>query len=404
MATPKTRSDEVSKSNPASGTSYFERTFAASYYSNRENGQVVKRESPCDMRTGVIQKLYGGTPTSGGRANDFEPYVKFVGPWSAESSGVYPRAYSKFKEALGNPSSEVLLNIVEANKSLEMIAARAFQLRNLVSSLRRGRLGDAWNYMTLNPDSSYLQTKNGRRRDSRFVSGTQRERSADSARKHRQLVKDLGAVILEVRYGWAPLMQDILSAIEVLGKEYEPARVRAGASRSFSTSVRDYNNKSVVISAHERVTLRAIVKVSNPNLHLANSLGFLNPASVIWETVPFSFLVDWALPIGPKLSSLSDFLGLEFTECSMTGTVSAYADKVSGYGYDLSDGSFREFKPLLATYNKKLVRKVGFAYLPSPPLVWNPRLSPGRAINAVALLASTLVNPRAAADVRLGRK
>jgi hypothetical protein len=33
-------------------------------------------------------------------------------------------------------------------------------------------------------------------------------------------------------------------------------------------------------------------------------LGLLNPAEVIWELVPFSFVADWFLPIGDYLSAL----------------------------------------------------------------------------------------------------
>jgi hypothetical protein len=38
--------------------------------------------------------------------------------------------------------------------------------------------------------------------------------------------------------------------------------------------------------------------------------GFTNPVSLAWELLPFSFVVDWFLPIGPYLESLDSWGGL----------------------------------------------------------------------------------------------
>lgn len=54
--------------------------------------------------------------------------------------------------------------------------------------------------------------------------------------------------------------------------------------------------------------------VENPNLHRATTLGLTNPAAIAWELVPFSFVVDWFIPIGNFLNSWTDFLGLRFED------------------------------------------------------------------------------------------
>jgi len=46
--------------------------------------------------------------------------------------------------------------------------------------------------------------------------------------------------------------------------------------------------------------------------------GFLNPINLVWEILPFSFVVDWFLPIGPYLEAASAFNGLEFVDGSQT--------------------------------------------------------------------------------------
>jgi hypothetical protein len=50
--------------------------------------------------------------------------------------------------------------------------------------------------------------------------------------------------------------------------------------------------------------------MSNPQLATINSLGLTNPIAVAWELVPFSFAVDWFLPVGNTLSALTAGQGL----------------------------------------------------------------------------------------------
>lgn len=53
------------------------------------------------------------------------------------------------------------------------------------------------------------------------------------------------------------------------------------------------------------------MRVTNPNFALANQLGLINPGTVAWEIVPFSFLVDWFIPVGAWLNSFTDILGYD---------------------------------------------------------------------------------------------
>jgi hypothetical protein len=45
---------------------------------------------------------------------------------------------------------------------------------------------------------------------------------------------------------------------------------------------------------------------------MLNQLGLLNPLSFAWEITPWSFVVDWLIPIGPVLSALTAPVGLNF--------------------------------------------------------------------------------------------
>jgi len=43
-----------------------------------------------------------------------------------------------------------------------------------------------------------------------------------------------------------------------------------------------------------------------------DSIGLVNPAAILWELVPYSFVVDWIVPIGQFLENISAGVGLRF--------------------------------------------------------------------------------------------
>lgn len=50
------------------------------------------------------------------------------------------------------------------------------------------------------------------------------------------------------------------------------------------------------------------------NQFAANALGLSDPASIIWEAVPFSFVIDWFLPIGSWISGFNTLKNVEFVK------------------------------------------------------------------------------------------
>jgi len=131
---------------------------------------------------------------------------------------------------------------------------------------------------------------------------------------------------LEFHFGWEPLIKDIYSTVDLLQQPLKTVTVRASKTipqgEVLLAADQDYNvppdgsGGAYFIRFRRRMAYATItasgcqVSVTNPNLHLADQMGLVNPLSVAWEVVPFSFVVDWFANVGQVVGSMTDFLGL----------------------------------------------------------------------------------------------
>lgn len=63
---------------------------------------------------------------------------------------------------------------------------------------------------------------------------------------------------------------------------------------------------------------RVSVTVTGAAIQAASQYGLNNPSLIAWELVPYSFVVDWFLPVGDYLERLGAFSGLKFSDYSYT--------------------------------------------------------------------------------------
>lgn len=123
---------------------------------------------------------------------------------------------------------------------------------------------------------------------------------------------------LEYQYGWKPLLSDIHGAIEAL--ERRNASDWRVTSKGFATrdfekshlqSVSSMYRQRTNVSQTQGCFIRIDAIPKQDHIVSAASLGVTNPLLVAWELVPFSFVVDWALPVGQYLESLDAMLGYD---------------------------------------------------------------------------------------------
>lgn len=140
---------------------------------------------------------------------------------------------------------------------------------------------------------------------------------------------------LALQYGWKPLLSDLYGSAELLRKrdQEDPTRyrlfvkasARSGADRS---PIYDFppaliSSKNVVnwdaFASRKKAKVRLDYSLNDQVIsRLASSVGFTNPLTLAWEVTPFSFLVDWFLPIGNYLNQLDASIGLTYLGGSVT--------------------------------------------------------------------------------------
>lgn len=197
---------------------------------------------------------------------------------------------------------------------------------------------------------------------------------------------------LQLQYGWRPLLNDIHGAAEDLANylyRYEPPLKKVVASATYSES--DYVDSAPgdlttsLRKVEGKITAGYYYTVDVQASWWLGHLGLTNPASIAWEVVPYSFVVDWFLPVGNYLNCLDATLGCSFRD-GFTAEKNRSEIRLTRLGVKVS-GNFRyQYSvgglAVLETYTR--VRELDFpaVSLPQPK---NP-LSAQHVANALALL------------------
>lgn len=241
----------------------------------------------CNLRTSV-------------QSSDGSPYSPSYGQWIISRRGMQStinRSYDKLVNQVGD-SSTWANNMLEYTGTTDMIVGRVSQLTRFANALRKGDFSKAAKSLKLdNPPKGYRGKKN-------------------------RSPKDFGDAFLEWHFGWEPLINDIGQSVETLQKtDFGLRQIRSSVLEQYQENHRFESGDSYIRDEQQgtlQVKMGISARISNPNAFLANRMGFVNPLSVAWEAVPFSFVVDWFANVGQCLSSFSDFVGVEITDSFTT--------------------------------------------------------------------------------------
>lgn len=138
----------------------------------------------------------------------------------------------------------------------------------------------------------------------------------------------LSSEFLAFQFGVLPLYKDVNELAKMLMGEVQMlTEVRSRVRFHGSLEHGEYRWDGLFTLSH-----RLRFEIENSFVRTLQEFGLVNPAEVLWEVVPWSFVVDWFLPIGNWIQQASASAGtvdhVQLKKISFIGTVTA----VSGGG------------------------------------------------------------------------
>lgn len=220
-------------------------------------------------------------------------------------------------------------------------------------------------------------------------------------RSQRLSTSDISSTWLAMQYAWGPLLQDIQNLMEKVEKMKEERKLE------FRSRGKAVNNRALRIHfepGYEQRYRFQVIWNLREHPSMAQILGLTDLASVIWEKVPLSFVVDWFIPIGNYLKVMGFPPRLVNSYCH--SGLSTVASKQSGISDTPSwiDGSWDIRRFFFRRQTGTDPNSIDFYGLPYPPhKTLKKAFSLAHCENAAALIhgsVSSLVDNLSKVDVR----
>ncbi len=186
----------------------------------------------------------------------------------------------------GGSNLELGVDLIESKKTLNMIAGRSIQVLEAYRAARRLQFGRIPGILG--------------------VPGRKIKTGSSPAN-----------IWLEYQYGWKPLMGTIYDGAKLLDQGFRKPQLYSCKSPNASEEFKfqgDRFNSTYNYAGNVRVKTGVTYKVASAKTDMFDAAGLLNPLSIAWELVPFSFVSDWFAPVGNVLAALSATAGLEFVD------------------------------------------------------------------------------------------
>lgn len=335
------------------------------------------------MKTRTVLSWMGG---SSSESSDY--------PATGIGTASHPPYVSRFSEADAILRTKALLKI----KDLKVNLAQAFgERRQTVSLIAQTATRIAMSYNSL----KRFQVDEAARHLGVDLHLRKRNRLERRARQFNDGTKFAANSWLEYKFGWLPLLSDVYGAAEMLAKVHNPdyniqtvtARHQVALEPSwtrtnYGTSGKMTDEGRGVINAHIKLRFRPHTSL----LGTLPNMGLNDPLLLAWELLPYSFVVDWFLPIGDYLSSLTARQGVTFVDGYIAYKAHLTSNRTVSDVYDNGNPYFRQ---VVSSSGQASLEKVHhlrevFVDFPTPlmPVVKDP-FSASHVVTALALLRQT---------------
>lgn len=124
--------------------------------------------------------------------------------------------------------------------------------------------------------------------------------------------KKVSNEILQWKFGAEPLIRDLKEAIQdYLDSNLEDSQIlkfKVGRKHSLL----QLKAPGVTFTGSASMSYTANYAVDHSYLRKLSQYGLIDPLQVAWEVTPWSFVVDWLIPVGEWIASLTADYGLDF--------------------------------------------------------------------------------------------
>jgi hypothetical protein len=279
----------------------------------------------------------------------------------------------KLREKMSGSDFNLGTVLGEGHQTLRMIGDTAINLAKSLNRLKKGDLAGAARAL-LGP------------------SGRKPHKPYDKMAPFRATSDTISSKWLELQYGWKPLLNDVEA-----GAQFIAHKLSVPAKQTYRMSIVKHENRTVVSEdgnpggpvigrsfATARLSLKVVVSEQQSQLA---ALGLLNPEVVLWELMPWSFVVDWFLPIGDYLSARATLSNIKISSSTETSYLVANAPPPEQSG--ILSGDFSQ-----AAYKRIMLQRLVSAGAPKLPLPGfkplSKALSVQHCLNGIALLAQVV--------------
>lgn len=330
---------------------------------------------------------------------------------SSETIATQNKALYRLLDEASLNKGSLLVSSAEFGKTAEMIASIATRVANAGRALRKGNIRrfsaelglklapskisrERKMYKKLLKGADYSYARIG----SKMV-WTRRAPSSQPRSLEKRLNDWWTGKWLEYSYGLKPLLSDVDAQMRNLAeymtdKSLDERVAKGSAKLQIRKTTVDYPDgpalkRTLVVDQRLRVKYRVIYRIdAQPDF--ITQFGMMNIPLVVWELIPFSFVIDWALPIGNWLESLRAYDGLTFIKGFKTTSIqSSLVHTVESTGKTVGSNPYRYYvgDTILGTNTLFSVDRVKLTEFPRPsfPTPKSP-VSLSHAISAIALI------------------
>lgn len=224
---------------------------------------------------------------------NYGPHL-FYGPNIITNYNLFARANTECLLKLQDQKVNLGENIATMKDTIHLVSSTAITLAKAIYFARKGKWGNVMKAFGLNG------------------------RALGSG-------KALAERWLEYQFAWHPLMQDIHAGIELIKGSSQKAFLFSAIRRVKESQTDIQPSSGWVTGVKGRSDISCQIKVyaavDDQKIYQLNQIGLLNPLEVAWELVPYSFVIDWFLPVGNFLQALNAVAGLNFVGGSITWRV-----------------------------------------------------------------------------------